>query len=423
VAIPIPARLKRLLTSDYEGSVFRRTFLLLALVLPAFLANFLVVYISAEWLDAADFGIFYAANTIGNILFSGSLVLNLAFTRYLSTLASRDGGRLVAGAFKIQTAVVLWGGLLSALLIVAGVLVGNRLGVKSAVVVGLVVLDAFTAYVGDVGRVVLQVARRTVYLGAYTLVWMVLRLLFCMIGLLTVGTVWGALSGIVFSSLLMIGAMNLVLLRYRSVDASPVDRLPALASELPAISAYTLLVTVSNLDILIGYFVLPGVAFGHYSASAVLPKAILTVVTPLQQMLFPHMVGSNTDKLRFRLRAAVGIVGIAAAGAIAAAVIEPIACGARPGIMLCQPALMNIILLSVVPLVLVRVILLDDIVGHRPNHAFLLILPLGGYAVWAGRAAHGQETTLAWGYLVCALVAAGALVLAGQVSRLRSRAS
>lgn len=103
-------KLKRLLTSGYEGSVFRRAFLLLALVLPAFVANFLVLYISAEWLGAADFGVFYAANAIGNILFSGSLILNLAFTRYLSTLVTQDRGALIAGGYKIQTSVLLWGG-------------------------------------------------------------------------------------------------------------------------------------------------------------------------------------------------------------------------------------------------------------------------------------------------------------------------
>ncbi len=400
--------LKRLLTARYENSVFRRMFLLLALLAPAFAANFLVLYVCAHWLGAADFGVFYAANTLGNILFSGSLILNLAFTRYLSgALIARGPESLVGSTLRIQRLLLMWGGLASLVLVVSGLIVGNQLGVRSAVVVVLIVMDAFTAYIGDVGRVLLQATRRTVALGLYTLAWMVLRLLLCIAGLLAFGTVWGALSGIVLSSLVMIAAVNLVLLRQPAGTGTPAAGLPALASEFPAILGYGLLVTVSNLDILIGYFVLPGISFGIYSASSILPKAVLTVLMPLQQMLFPHMLtgGSEQDDRLFQRKAALAVVGLALLGGVGIAIVEPLACGAAPGILLCRSSLMNVMLLSVVPLALVRVLLLEDIVHHRPLRAFFLLIPLFGFAVWARQAAIGQEATLAWGYLVCCLAA------------------
>ena len=406
-------RLKRLLTERYETSVFRRTFLLLALIVPAFAANFFVLYVCAHWLGAAEFGVFYAANTIGNILFSGSLILNLAFTRYLSSvLAAQGAPGLLAGALKVQRTVMLWGGAIAATLIASGLVAGNRIGVRSAIVVVLIVLDAYTAYVGDVARVLLQTARRTIALGLYTLVWMTLRLLLCIVGLLWIGTVWGALSGIVLSSLIVIGVANITLLHRAQVSADRVARLPTLASELPAILGYALLITVSNLDILVGYFILPSVGFGVYSASSILPKAILTVLMPLQQMLFPHMLVSGTSReaeRRFRQKAALVVVGLAVAGGIFTAAVEPFACGASPGILLCQPALMNIMLLSVVPLALVRVLLLEDIVGHRPLRAYFLLVPLVGFAIWAKNSALGQETVMAWGYLACCFMATLAL--------------
>ncbi len=425
VALLSLGELRKRLEAGYESSVFRRAFLLLALVVPAFVANFLVLYVCAQWLGAADFGVFYAANAIGNILFSGSLILNLAFTRYLSTLAAAQGPKgLIAGAYKIQSALLRWGSLVTAALIASGVLAGSRIGVRSAIVVVLVVLDAYTAYLGDIGRVLLQVSRRTIALGLYTLVWMALRLVLCMVGLWWGGTVWGALAGIVLSSVAMIVALNVFLARQPRSATQSIGHPPRLTSELPSIVGYGLLVTVSNLDVLVGYFILPSVAFGLYSASAVLPKAILTVVTPLQQMLFPHMVagsGDDTDNRRFRLRAGIAVVGIAALGTVMAAIVEPIACGASPGIVLCRPSLMNVILLSIVPLVLVRVILLDDIVGYRPHNAFLLLIPLVGYALWTVSAAHGLETTLAWSYLVCSLAAAAILVVAREAPRLLRR--
>lgn len=402
-------KLKRLLTDRYESSVFRRTFLLLALIVPAFVANFLVLYVCAHWLGAADFGVFYAANTIGNILFSGSLILNLAFTRYLSNVLVAQGPQgVLTATFKVQRTVLWWGGLIAAALMLSGVVAGNRVGVRSAIVVVLVVLDAFTAYVGDVGRILLQSVRRTVALGLYTLIWMVLRLLLCLAGLLWFGTVRGALAGIVLSSVVMIAAFNIVLRRRAGSANEPVAQLPALASELPGILGYGLLVTVSNLDILVGYFILPSVNFGIYSASSILPKAILTVIMPLQQMLFPHMVAggpNQRDGQRFRQKTAFAVLGLAAVGTAATFVIEPFACGASPGILLCRPSLMNIILLGVVPLALVRLLLLDDIVSHRPFRAFYLLLPLIGFSIWATQAAVGAEVVMAWGYFVCCLTA------------------
>ncbi|HZQ01774.1 MAG TPA: hypothetical protein VE999_12040 [Gemmataceae bacterium] len=406
--------LKRLLVTDYETSVFRRTLLLLALIIPAFAANFLVLYISAHWLGAAEFGVFYAANTISNILFSGSLILNLAFTRYLSGVLTAHGSSgLVAGTRKIQHTVLWWGGWTATGLALCGLIAGNQLGVRSAIVIVLIVLDAFTAYVGDVGRVLLQTARRTLALGFYTLVWMILRLLLCIAGLLWFGTVWGALAGIVLSSLLMIAAVNFVLLRCPSGANEPVGKLPTLTGELPALFGYGLLVTVSNLDILVGYFALPSVSFGIYAASSILPKAILTVLLPLQQMLFPHMLSGRSNKQadqRFRRKAALVVIGLAVAGTLFTVLIEPLACGEAPGILLCRPSLMNIILLGVAPLALVRVLLLEDIVNHRPFRAFLLLIPLVGFAVWTRRTAVSQEALMAWGYLGCCLVAVLLLV-------------
>jgi len=71
---------------------------------------------------------------------------------------------------------------------------------------------------------------------------------------------------------------------------------------------------------------------------------------------------------------------------------------------------MNIILLGVAPLALVRVLLLEDIVNHRPFRAFLLLIPLVGFAVWTRRTAVSQEALMAWGYLGCCLVAVLLLV-------------
>lgn len=77
------AELKGLIKRPYHDSVIRRAVILLALVVPAFAANMLIHYGAAALLAPDQFGVFYVANAISNVLFSGSLVLNMVFTRYL----------------------------------------------------------------------------------------------------------------------------------------------------------------------------------------------------------------------------------------------------------------------------------------------------------------------------------------------------
>jgi hypothetical protein len=49
--------------------------------------------------------------------------------------------------------------------------VAKHVGVSSTLIVLLIVLDTYLAYVADLARVLLQSLRRTMLLGTYTLMW------------------------------------------------------------------------------------------------------------------------------------------------------------------------------------------------------------------------------------------------------------
>jgi hypothetical protein len=69
----------------------------------------------------------------------------------------------------------------------------EKIGVQSPIIILLILLDAYTAYIGDFGRVLLQ--SRTIILGFYTTAWMYLRFGPCIAGILFFGTVWGCVLG------------------------------------------------------------------------------------------------------------------------------------------------------------------------------------------------------------------------------------
>ena len=127
----------------------------------------------------------------------------------------------------------------------------------------LIVLDAYTCYVTDLGRVLLQSLRKMLVLGIYTTAWMFLRFALCIAGIFLFHTVWAALAGIVLSTVLAFVAFYAWILRTTSGRSDPGPVTLRLRSLLPAATGYGLMALVSNLDVLLGYFVLGKHRTGH----------------------------------------------------------------------------------------------------------------------------------------------------------------
>jgi hypothetical protein len=388
------SQIKRLAGHRYRRSVFRRTVLLLALLVPAYCANLAVMYFAADLLSVEQFGLFYVANTLGNILFSGSFILNMFLTRHLVSLVQIAGEAATFTRMRqVERMVVLWGAVIAGVIFVAMLSISSRLGVQSYLVVLFVVLDAYTAYVAELGRVMLQSLRHTLLLGSYTLLWMVLRFLLCIAGILTFGTVWGALGGVVAAAVVVYGGFHVWVTRNAAGMRAAAAPLLPLATLIPAVLGYGLSIVVSNLDIVLGYLLLSQTELGVYSASSIFPKAMLVVTTPLLQMLFPMMVGGEQSRLeRLVVLGKIGMAMLALASAGAALVwqLSPWVCGGAWGMPLCDRSLLHILLLSVVPLVLLRLLVLHGFSRGRDWFAAWLTLPTLVYLWIAMNSAPGN---------------------------------
>lgn len=399
-------RLKRLATARYQTSVIRRTAVLSCLVLPAFGANFLVHYFAAALLSSENFGLFYVANTLSNVLFSGSVVLNTFFTKYLvSSLRQHGETGAFAATRGVERAVMLWGGACAGAVFLMLLGAGWRVGVESWAVVLLVVLDAYTAYVADVGRTLLQSLRRTVQLGLYTLIWMVLRLAFCLAGILAFGTVWGALLGIVLSAVVVLVGFRLWSAGRMETAIAAVPRLPSPLGLVPIVVGYGLLIALSNLDVLLSYFLLDGGELGEYSASSVFPKAILVATMPMVQMLFAMMAGDHETRRGARAverKSGAAVLALTLAGAAAVWLLSDWLCGGRWGLRLCAPVILQTLLLSVIPLSLVRVFVLIQFARGHDWRVLWLAVPIPVYVYFAWFSPH-TVGTMAQGFALFSL--------------------
>jgi O-antigen/teichoic acid export membrane protein len=392
----IAQRFRSLLTSYYHASIVRRTAVLMIFVGPAFLANLLVYFFTARILTPENFGLFYVAITIGNVAYSGSLLLNIFFTRYLVEIGATHADDLVAATRSIQRVVGIWGAILSLAGFVLLTALSQSLGVQSILVVLLIVLDTYTAYLADLGRAYLQSRQQTWQLGSYTFIWMALRLVLCVLGAALFGTVWAALLGSALAGALSFAGFQFVLAHASIATRHDALRLPAFANLIPTVLGYGLLILISNLDILLIYFLIPdGAAIGIYSASSVFPKGILMVTMPVSQLLFAVMLEDHKSQHIFRTTARTTIwviVALTAAAALAVWLLSPWLCGGSFGLKLCAPAPLHILLVSAVILSVLRMTVLLEFVRQRDWLILSLLLPTLVYLLVAYFSKPGLET-------------------------------
>jgi O-antigen/teichoic acid export membrane protein len=379
----IVAAAKRFVGHGYQTSIVRRTVILCCCVIPAFAANLLVHYFGAALLSPESFGVFYVANTLGNVLFSGSLILSTLYTRHLVKVAAEAGeDAALARWLGLERAMITWGALAAAGTFVVLVLIGHAIGMRSWMIASLVIVDTYAAYVADFGRTLLQSLRRTLLLGLYTLAWMLARLGFCVAGILAFDTAGGALLGSVGAALAVILGFHLWFARAMPTRGVAVPGLASLLPLLPLTLGYGILIALSNLDVLASFFLLDESDRGIYSASSVFPKAILVVTMPVLQLLFALMTAQHVMGQAFRRAAGKSsaiVFGLAVMGSAAVWLSAPWSCGDRWGLSLCDRATLEVLLLSVVPLSLLRVLVLLQIARGRDRQVLFLALPVALY--------------------------------------------
>ena len=393
--ITLAARLRSLLIAAYGALIFREVAVLMIFVAPAFLANLLVYYFTAQILSPENFGFFYVAVTIGNVLLSGSVVLNIFFTRYLVQIGATHAEDIIAATRNIQRVVGVWGAVLSLGAFALLTAFSKSLGAQSALVVLLIVFDTYASYLADLGRAFLQSRRQTWQLGSYMLVWMTVRLAFCVLGAALFGTVWAALLGSVMAAVLIVAGFQIILERAAASTRHEIPKLPALTSLSPIVLGYGILMLISNLDILQIYFLLEDTAIGVYSASSVFPKGILMVTLPVSQLLFAVMMGDRASGAVFpsTVRKTIWVIVMLAVGAaLAVWLLSPWLCGGGFGLKLCAPAPLHVLLVSAVVLSVLRITVLLEFVQQRDWLILSLLLPTAVYLSLAYFSKPGVET-------------------------------
>lgn len=314
--------------SHLRHSIIRRSTAVMAAFGIGHAFNYALLWAANHLLDTGGFGLFYTSVLIINILFSPIMGIMLVLTRGFADAGARQGrAQVVAMTWRLlgicgRALPLVF--LISALLAIA---VG-WLGLQAWPVALLIPLAVTALVATEILRTSFQgmllfgwqnavwvTSNAAQFTGAVGALWLMPR-------------VWPGIAGILAGAIITFLLFIPWFLRERRTG--PIRLTPELTfhlgQELPTIIGYSLFILLNNVDILIGYWLLPRSALDVYAASSLLPKAIVTATFAVAQVVLPVIVEQRADGVSCRqaaMKAFAMVMGLGAAGAVALWVIVP----------------------------------------------------------------------------------------------------
>ena len=152
-----------------ENSILRRSFLALILNFPVAVIALSLNFLASKITD--QFGIFYISLSSINIIFSGSLILNLIITEIC---IKKDGYfdknqylNILGYFFTFSFAVFI-------LFIPVSFILSKVLSFSFILII-VIIFSSLVSYFAEIGRVFLQCKDNFFYAGIYNLVWVFIR--------------------------------------------------------------------------------------------------------------------------------------------------------------------------------------------------------------------------------------------------------
>lgn len=394
--------MRQLLKMNWQKSILRRASMLLMFLLPGFLLNYVLVLGASRMLELGAFGVFYTAISIVNLFFMPAVIVGCFFVLDVAEAEARGGPEAAYGIYRRHLVLTArWGFYLSCLLAAGFAAAFVALPVTAWPLFVMVVLTAYSSYFVECQRSCLQGMQRFGRLGAMGLSWMGGRCLLGLAGIYLVGTAWGGMAGVAIAGILVFAVGQWVLSgEYATVPkAPPMDR-STRRRLLVFITSYGIYPIAVYLDILLGYVVLPADALGAYSASSVLPKALILAAAPIVQVMFPVLIADRAKSESRLPSTSKGLLFTAVFTAVAVVALlafDDLVCGGRIGVRNCMSGLLLPLGLSSIALCLIRVLVLRKLAEGYYWQSLLLLVPGAGFVVAALQGPQTPES-LAFNY-------------------------
>jgi O-antigen/teichoic acid export membrane protein len=367
-------------------SIIRRSLVLTTFYISGHGFYYLLLLIANAMLDPTGFGRLYTGWAVLNVLVAPISIIALLLSGYFAETNASKGPAFVSRMLARIAAIALpWTAATVLVLEVLFYLGGRLIGVDSLALIVVLPLTAVSFLGVEIVRASLQGTLRFVAYGASWFFWCVAQCAVGAVGLLLTRSPWGCFAGMLVANLLTLGGLCWAVAGSGAAAPDATDDSPKLASyslrrALAFCSAFVGFVLFNNADIFLAYLVLSPADLGIYTASSVLPKAIVTATQPVVQIILPVVIsiqGEGEDTSQAVMKAIFAAFALGAAAFVVLWVGSDLACGAPHGIRFCTSPLMLLLAAAAVPLSVIRTLVTADVAHGRywlPHLPFLALV-------------------------------------------------
>jgi O-antigen/teichoic acid export membrane protein len=368
-------------------SIIRRSLVLTTFYIAGHGFYYLLLLIANAMLDPTGFGRLYTGWAVLNVLVAPISIIALLLSSYFAETNAAKGPAFVSRMLARIAAIALpWTAATVLLLEVLFYLGGRLIGVDSLALILVLPLTAVSFLGVEIVRASLQGTLRFVAYGASWFLWCVAQCAVGAVGLLLTRSPWGCFAGMLVANLLTLAGLWWVVAGGDGPAApDATDEGPKLASyslrrALAFCSAFVGFVLFNNADIFVAYLILSPADLGIYTASSVLPKAIVTATQPVVQIILPVVIsiqGEGEDTSQAVMKAIFAAFVLGAAAFVVLWAGSDLACGSAHGIRFCTSPLMLLLAAAAVPLSVIRTLVTADVAHGRywlPHLPFLALV-------------------------------------------------
>jgi O-antigen/teichoic acid export membrane protein len=367
-------------------SIIRRSLVLTTFYISGHGFYYLLLLIANAMLDPTGFGRLYTGWAVLNVLVAPISIIALLLSSFFAETNASKGPAFVSRMLARVAAIALpWTVTTVLLLEVLFYLGGRLIGVDSLALILVLPLTAVSFLGVEIVRASLQGTLRFVAYGASWFLWCVAQCAVGAIGLLLTRSPWGCFAGMLVANLLTLGGLCWAVGGSGPAALDATDDGPKLAPyslrrALAFCSAFVGFVLFNNTDIFLAYLILSPADLGVYTASSVLPKAIVTATQPVVQIILPVVIsiqGEGEDTSQAVMKAIFAALALGAAAFVVLWAGSDLACGSPHGIRFCTAPLMLLLAAAAVPLSVVRTLVTADVAHGRywlPHLPFLALV-------------------------------------------------
>ena len=275
-------------------SIIRRSLILTTFYVAGHGFYYLLLLIANAMLDPTGFGRLYTGWAVLNVLVAPISIIALLLSSYFAETNSSKGPAFVSRMLARIAAIALpWTAATVLLLEVLFYLGGRLIGVDSLALILVLPLTAISFLGVEIVRASLQGTLRFVAYGASWFLWCAAQCAVGAGGLLLTRSPWGCFAGMLVANLLTFGGLCWAV----AGGSAAAPAAPDVAEDSPKLAPYSLrralafcsafvgFVLFNNADIFLAYLILSPADLGVYTASSVLPKAIVTATQPVVQII------------------------------------------------------------------------------------------------------------------------------------------